>query len=77
MASVKEQKYMAAFGKHLAELRRSYGYTQAELAEKVDMATHSLALIEQGQRWPRLITLHSIAKVLKMPTKELLDGLKQ
>jgi len=77
MSSIKETRDLAAFGKRLAELRRVHGYTQESLAEQAGMTAHSLALIEQGKRWPRLTTLHKIAKTIGVPTKELLDGLKQ
>lgn len=77
MASPKETKDLAAFGKKLAELRRKHGYTQEALADKAGMTAHSLALIEQGKRWPRLTTLHKIAKTIGVPTKELLNDLKQ
>ncbi len=73
----KEQRDLAAFGKRLGEIRRSHNFTQESLAEKVGVTAHSLALIEQGQRWPRLTTLHKVAKGLGVPTDELLKGLKQ
>ena len=77
MKQDREEKDLKAFGKKLGELRRAHSYTQESLAEKVGMTAHSLALIEQGQRWPRLTTLHRIAKGIGVPTKDLLDGLKQ
>lgn len=77
MKSHNDEKYLRAFGKRLAELRRSGGYTQESLAEKIGVTAHSLALIEQGQRWPRLATIHKIAKAIDVPTDELFKGLKQ
>lgn len=76
MAS-KEEKDLNAFGKRVGELRRSHNHTQESLAERAGMTAHSLALIEQGKRWPRLTTLHKIAKAIGVPTKDLLEGLKQ
>jgi transcriptional regulator with XRE-family HTH domain len=76
MRPAKEEKNLAAFGKRVAELRRAHGYTQEALAEKIDMTPHSLAFIEQGRRWPRLTTLHRIAKGIGVSTDELLKGLK-
>ena len=73
----KEQKDLAAFGKRLGEIRRQHGFTQEALAEKIGVTAHSLALIEQGQRWPRLTTLHKIAKGVGVTTDALLKGLKQ
>ena len=77
MKSAKETNDLKAFGRRLAELRKAQGLTQETLAEKAGMAPHSLALIEQGQRWPRLTSLHRMAKCIGVDTHELLRGLKQ
>jgi transcriptional regulator with XRE-family HTH domain len=77
MKPAKEEKDLKSFGKKLAELRRAHGFTQESLAEKAGITAHSLALIEQGQRWPRLTTLHKIAKHIGVETYELIKGLKQ
>lgn len=77
MKSAKEDKSLAAFGKRVAELRRKHGYTQEALAEKIGLSAHSLAFIEQGRRWPRLVTLHRIAKGIGVFTDELFKGLRQ
>lgn len=71
-----EAKYLKAFGKRVAELRRAHGLTQESLAERADMTPHSLAFIEQGRRWPRLTTLHRLAKGIGVSTDELLKSLK-
>jgi transcriptional regulator with XRE-family HTH domain len=71
-----EAKDLKAFGKRVSELRKSHGYTQEALAERVDMTPHSLAFIEQGRRWPRLTTLHKLARGIGVSTDELLKGLK-
>ncbi len=76
MTLSKESKYLAAFGKRIAELRRSHGFTQEQLAEKVRVSVLTIAGIEQGRRWARLSTLHKIAKALSVPVDELLKGLK-
>jgi transcriptional regulator with XRE-family HTH domain len=76
MKAINEDKSMAAFGKRVALLRREHGHTQEGLAEKIGMAAHSLAFIEQGRRWPRLVTLHKLAKGIGVSTDELFKGLK-
>jgi transcriptional regulator with XRE-family HTH domain len=75
MRSLKEAKYLAAFGKRLAEIRRAKGFTQESLAEKSDVTALTIAYIEQGRQWPRIATLHSIAKSLGVPVAELFKGL--
>lgn len=75
MADPKETKYLKAFGKRVAEIRRKRGLTQEQLAELADMTTLSLSYIEQGRRWPRLVTLHKLADHLKVPISELFKNL--
>lgn len=75
MADPKESKYLKAFGKRLAEIRRKRGLTQEQLAELADMTTLSLSYIEQGRRWPRLVTLHKLADCLKVPISEFFKNL--
>ena len=71
----KETKYLAAFGKRLAEIRRAKGLTQESLAEKADVTALTVAYIEQGRQWPRIGTMHSLAKSLGVPVAELFRGL--
>jgi transcriptional regulator with XRE-family HTH domain len=71
MANPKEFKYLKAFGKRVADIRRKRGLTQEQLAELADMTTLSLSYIEQGRRWPRLATIHRLADCLKVPISEL------
>ena len=75
MRSTKETKYLSAFGKRLAEIRRAKGFTQESLAEKSDVTALTVAYIEQGRQWPRITTLHSLAKSLGVPVSELFKGL--
>jgi transcriptional regulator with XRE-family HTH domain len=73
--SSKEAKYLSAFGKRLAEIRRAKGFTQESLAEKSDVTALTVAYIEQGRQWPRIITLHSLAKSLGVSVADLFKGL--
>ncbi len=72
----KEAKYLAAFGKRLAELRRARGFTQESLAEKADVTALTVSYIEQGRQWPRVTTMHRLAKCLNVPIEELFKGLR-
>lgn len=71
MADSKETKYLKAFGKRVAEIRRKRGLTQEQLAELAEMTTLSLGFIEQGRRWPRLATIHRLANCLEVSVSEL------
>lgn len=66
---------MKAFGKRVAEVRRSKGVTQQQLAEQVNMSVVAIAYIETGKRWARLGTLDKIAATLKVDVSELFKGL--
>ncbi len=75
MSNAQEQKLMKDFGKRVAEVRKSRGITQQDLAERVSMSVVAIAYIETGKRWARLGTLHKIAKVLKVDIQDLFKGL--
>jgi transcriptional regulator with XRE-family HTH domain len=75
MNSTNESKYLKAFGKRLAEVRRSRGYTQERLADKANITPLSLGYIEQGRRWPRLGTLQKLAKCLNVLVVEFFKGI--
>ena len=75
MSNAQEQKMMKAFGKRVAEVRRSKGVTQQELAEKITMSVVAIAYIETGKRWARLGTLSKIANNLKVNVSDLFKGL--
>ncbi len=75
MNDPKESKYLKAFGKRLADVRRSCGLTQEQLAEKANITALSLGYIEQGRRWPRLVTLQKLASCLDVSVVEFFKGL--
>ena len=75
MNDPKEAKYLKAFGKRLSEIRRNCGLTQEQLAYKADITSLSVSYIEQGRRWPRLVTLHKLANCLEVPLAELFKSL--
>jgi transcriptional regulator with XRE-family HTH domain len=70
-----EKKMMQSFGKRVAEVRKSRGVTQQQLAESVGMSVVAIAYIETGKRWARLGTLNKIAKHLKVNISDLFLGL--
>lgn len=68
-----EQQLLKRFGKRLANVRRSRGLTQAQLAERVNMSVVAIAYLETGKRWARIGTLQKISSALKVPLKDLFD----
>ena len=75
MSNAPEQKLMKTFGKRVAEVRKSKGVTQQELAENIGMSVVAIAYIETGKRWARLGTLNKIANSLKVSVADLFKGI--
>ncbi|HSX28451.1 MAG TPA: helix-turn-helix transcriptional regulator [Candidatus Saccharimonadales bacterium] len=75
MIKQNEDKLLQRFGKRIAEVRKSKGMTQSQLAERVNMSVVTIAYIETGKRWVRLVTLDKIARALGVSVAELFRGL--
>jgi DNA-binding XRE family transcriptional regulator len=65
-----KEKFLTEFGNHLALVRKSCGFTQEDLAYKVDLHRTYIGFIEQGKRNPTVGTMFKIAQALE---KELQD----
>lgn len=61
------------FGQKLKELRKSKGYTQEKLAEKLDITPRQLTRIETGDNFPSVETLSKICYVMNIDPKSLFD----
>lgn len=59
-------------GSRIQEHRQEQGWTQAELAQKVDMSLKHISAIECGMRMPSLDTLIAIANALQTDSNSLL-----
>ena len=59
------------FARNLRESRRKCGLTQANLAEKSNVSTHYVALIEMARNMPKLEVIERFAKVLNIEIFEL------
>src|SRR5262245_23643034 len=60
-------------GRRIGEVRSAGGLTQAELAERLDVALPYIARIEQGRQNITLRTLARIATALAVPARALFD----
>lgn len=59
-------------GYNISEYRRQRGYTQAELAEKIDISSNYLSQIERGRRKKYSIhVLVMISEALDVPLRAL------
>ncbi len=68
---------MNELGNLIREKRREYNFTQADLAEKVDVTTGYIGTLEIGKQTPGHKTLFRIATVLNIPVEQAASlGLK-
>ena len=59
------------FAKNLREYRRKGGFTQAKLAEKANISTHYIAMIELAQNFPKADIIERLAMALNIEIYEL------
>ena len=61
----------AVLAANIKENRRKLGMTQEELAEKADVSTHYIAMIETCKKYPKPDMLELIAKTLQVEPYKL------
>ncbi|MDR2588744.1 MAG: helix-turn-helix transcriptional regulator [Spirochaetales bacterium] len=66
MAAIRE-----ILAKNIKENRRKLGITQSELAERADISTNFVAMIELKRKFPAPETLDKLAAALNIETPEL------
>ena len=71
METLRDDKVLKAFGKHLREIRESKGMSQEKLALDAGSYQSTVIRIEQGKTNPKLSTLIAIANALKIELTEL------
>ena len=59
------------FVQNLKKYRKKCGFTQAQLAEKVNVSTHHIGMIELSRNYPTLELVERIANALNIKTHEL------
>ncbi len=62
------------FGIQLQKYRELAGYSQEDLAEKVDCSTIFISYIERGQKSPSLKTFMNLVNALNVPADVLLGN---
>ena len=55
--------------------RNRKGYTQFQLAEKINISESSISLIERGLQTPSIFLVLDIARILDIDINELLKGI--
>jgi transcriptional regulator with XRE-family HTH domain len=71
---VKNATGIAAFGRHLRQLREARKLSQQALADYADIAKPTVQRIEKGQAAATLEVLLSLARALHVPFRELMDA---
>ena len=61
-------------GARIAALRRSAGWSQAELARRLKVSPSAVGMYEQGRREPSAATLVALSQVFGVTTDYLLTG---
>lgn len=61
------------FGRHLAQLRKSKGWSQEKLALESGLARSYLGGVERGQRNVALVNICRLASALGMPPSVLME----
>ncbi len=61
------------FGRHLAQMRRSRGWSQEKLALESGVARSYLGGVERGQRNIALVNICRLAETLGIKPSELMD----
>jgi len=59
------------FARNLREKRRKCGFSQEKLAEKVNVSTHHIAMIELARNFPTSELIERIAKALNVKIYEM------
>jgi transcriptional regulator with XRE-family HTH domain len=65
---------MVHIGERLKKQRTRRALTQAELAERADVTTATVARIERDEIEPRMTTLRKLARALEVDPAELVEG---
>ena len=66
--SIKKQ-----FGLRIKEIRKSKGYTQEQVAEKIGIEPPNVSKLEKGLHFPLPENIEKISKALKVEIKDLFD----
>lgn len=69
-----EKKFLETFGQKLRLARESANLTQAQLAEKVDLSTNFIGMVERGERNTKLANVYKLALALEISLEEFFKG---
>jgi len=70
---LKNSEYLILFGENLKKVRKSKGFTQAELANDIGIEISQISRIERGVINTSISTIYEIAKALKVDIVDLFN----
>ncbi len=73
MENEDKKELLLKFGKNLRKLRESKDFTQAQLANELNVEISQISRIERGLINTSVTTIFSIASVLKVSISDLFD----
>ncbi len=68
-----DKNFLVMFGENLAKIRKSRGFTQAELANDTEMEISQISRIERGLLNTSIINLYQISKSLNIDISEFFN----
>ncbi len=66
-------KVLRNFGQRIKELRLAKGFSQEELAEKINVHRTYMGFIERGERNPGLLNIYKLSRALDVKLPDLFD----
>ena len=73
MEYLSEKEFLIAFGKNLRIVRRSQGFTQAQLANDLGVEISQISRIERGIINTSVGNVNAISSALRVDIKDLFD----
>lgn len=65
------KRYFAALGEHVAQIRKTQGYKQAELAKRLGVSQQAMFAYELGERRISVLILNELASIFGIGLDEL------
>lgn len=69
-----EREIVKIFGQRLKQARENAKLTQAELAEKVNLSTNFIGMVERGERNTKLANVYKLIHALNSSIEEFFKG---
>lgn len=76
MEYLSEKEFLIAFGKNLRKVRKSKGFTQAQLANDIGIEISQISRIERGIINTSVGNVNAISKALRVDIQELFHLVK-